>query len=429
MAILTSKKPSATYKSLLQIGTGDNQELDGTLRVVEDGAGNDSSLKLTVTGTAIGGSFVGKVGIGIDAPLGNLHIVKTTSTGLTPHSNGSTLVIDSKDDPAGISILSDSGEKAVIYFGDGASASAYIGQINYDHADNSMEFVTNGTEHMNIQSDGNVGIGITNPPKQLTIAGANTYATMALVNTDANNTISDGVDLGRIYFGGDDPTDNTYQYGAIIQAEAAGDWSGTTDSPSRLQFLTAADGATTAVKMTLDEDGNVGIGATSPTYPLEVVGKGTDDYIALFDNPGTSSADNGIRIKCGDTDHSGDSNTKYIDFQESDGGSSGGIQVSGGNIALYNTSDERLKENIRDTAFKGLETIDKLRMVDFEWISSKNSIECGLIAQELLAVLPQAVVKPSAGDDYYHIRKTDFIYMLLKGVQELSAKVTALENA
>ena len=47
MALLTNKKPSATYKSLLNLGTADNQELDGTLRVVEDGAGNDSALKLS----------------------------------------------------------------------------------------------------------------------------------------------------------------------------------------------------------------------------------------------------------------------------------------------------------------------------------------------------------------------------------------------
>jgi hypothetical protein len=49
MAILTSKKPSATYKSLLQVGTADNQELDSTLRVVEDGAGNDSPLKISTS--------------------------------------------------------------------------------------------------------------------------------------------------------------------------------------------------------------------------------------------------------------------------------------------------------------------------------------------------------------------------------------------
>ena len=51
MADLNSKKPSATFHSLLNLGTADNQTLDSTLRVVEDGRGNDSSLKLS-TGAA-----------------------------------------------------------------------------------------------------------------------------------------------------------------------------------------------------------------------------------------------------------------------------------------------------------------------------------------------------------------------------------------
>ena len=51
MADLNSKKPSATFHSLLNVGTNDNQTLDSTLRVVEDGRGNDSALKLS-TGAA-----------------------------------------------------------------------------------------------------------------------------------------------------------------------------------------------------------------------------------------------------------------------------------------------------------------------------------------------------------------------------------------
>ena len=62
MADLNNKKPSATFHSLLNVGTTDNQTLDGTLRTIEDGRGNDSALKLS-TGAAqvdnikIDGSF------------------------------------------------------------------------------------------------------------------------------------------------------------------------------------------------------------------------------------------------------------------------------------------------------------------------------------------------------------------------------------
>ena len=47
MADLNSKKPSATFHSLLNLGTADNQTLDSSLRVVEDGRGNDSALKIS----------------------------------------------------------------------------------------------------------------------------------------------------------------------------------------------------------------------------------------------------------------------------------------------------------------------------------------------------------------------------------------------
>ena len=41
MADLNNKKPSATFHSLLNVGTTDNQTLDGTLRTIEDGLSED----------------------------------------------------------------------------------------------------------------------------------------------------------------------------------------------------------------------------------------------------------------------------------------------------------------------------------------------------------------------------------------------------
>ena len=53
MANFTSKKPSATYKSILNVGTSDNEELGSSLKVIEDGAGNDSAMRLALTNTFI----------------------------------------------------------------------------------------------------------------------------------------------------------------------------------------------------------------------------------------------------------------------------------------------------------------------------------------------------------------------------------------
>ena len=56
MAILTNKTIASTYQSILNIGTADNQTLDGTLRVVEDGAGNNSVLYLATDSALISGN-------------------------------------------------------------------------------------------------------------------------------------------------------------------------------------------------------------------------------------------------------------------------------------------------------------------------------------------------------------------------------------
>ena len=49
-ANLTAAKPSATYKSLLQVGSTVNQELDSTYRVIEDGLGEDSGAYISTGG-------------------------------------------------------------------------------------------------------------------------------------------------------------------------------------------------------------------------------------------------------------------------------------------------------------------------------------------------------------------------------------------
>jgi hypothetical protein len=55
MADLEGKTIAATYRSVLNVGTSSNQELDGNLRVIEDGAGNDSVLYLATDSALISG--------------------------------------------------------------------------------------------------------------------------------------------------------------------------------------------------------------------------------------------------------------------------------------------------------------------------------------------------------------------------------------
>ena len=128
------------------------------------------------------------------------------------------------------------------------------------------------------------------------------------------------------------------------------------------------------------------------------------------------------------------------------GGSSGTLRfrVDGaGNIYATNTtvvsaSDERLKENIRNSE-EGLAVINQLRPVRFDWKQDQSFNQgldqLGFIAQEVEQVFPEAVgiaPLPSdfAGEDpeYKTVGPSAFIPVLVKALQEASAKIETLEQ-
>jgi len=95
-------------------------------------------------------------------------------------------------------------------------------------------------------------------------------------------------------------------------------------------------------------------------------------------------------------------------------------------------SDARLKENVKD-ATDGLDTVLALKPRRFDWKSGegngkKNQI--GFIAQEVEAVFPDAVdiwEKPDDATEYKSVGSTMLVPVLVKAIQELAAKVSALE--
>jgi hypothetical protein len=93
-------------------------------------------------------------------------------------------------------------------------------------------------------------------------------ASMFIGRFDA--TITQGNGVGQITFGG--TTDETI--GATIAAIADADWTHDTSHPTRLVFSTAPDGDTAPdPRMTIKNDGKVGINKTDPGETLDVVGK------------------------------------------------------------------------------------------------------------------------------------------------------------
>ena len=128
------------------------------------------------------------------------------------------------------------------------------------------------------------------------------------------------------------------------------------------------------------------------------------------------------------------------------------ITLYWGNEKLFTASDRRLKQNIVDTEINGLEKINALRIRDFQWNDpsdvgddyNKRGQWTGMVAQEIIDVLPFTINAPrdsesnpiedavSEEDNQIIPWIVNYGYMvpvLVKAIQELSAKVTALEGA
>ena len=106
-------------------------------------------------------------------------------------------------------------------------------------------------------------------------------------------------------------------------------------------------------------------------------------------------------------------------------------QVGDGTVKYHidKASDKRLKENIAPTQVNAMDIINKLDMVEFNFIENHKHEEVGLIAQEVEKIIPQAISRnPDNEDDFLHIDYNTFVPYLIKAIQELNQKVERLEK-
>ena len=264
--------------------------------------------------------------------------------------------------------------------------------------------------------------------------GTHTSLDGALILERADTSLSDGDELGTIYFTAPDPSDNvgsiavhpgvgigdtTYHYGKIyVEAEAGGSaglWAGK-------MFFDLTDEGTISTIMMLDgENKRVGINDTTPSYTLDVTGdiRVTDDMFVNDDLTVT-----GITLTSNGTDaapgfqlgsandglyHSGGirlmvNNVNEFLFAD------GGAFHADADIVAYSTSvasDIRLKTNIQSIS-SSLDKIKKLRPVEFDWLVDRDAREYGLIAQEVETVVPEIVVEYEAiGDTKEFLQNLD----------------------
>jgi hypothetical protein len=105
--------------------------------------------------------------------------------------------------------------------------------------------------------------------------------------------------------------------------------------------------------------------------------------------------------------------------------------LADGDVIAYNSSDERLKDNIE--VIKGsLDKIDGIRGVEFDWNEKspgwarERGHDIGVIAQEVQKVVPEIVVERKNG--YLGVDYKRLVPLLIESVKELKQEIEILKK-
>jgi predicted heme/steroid binding protein len=379
-AIVEYKSPTRTYSSGL--GT------DGSYFFYDATAGSE---RMRITSG-------GNVGIGTSSPTARLDLGNNVGSANTANQ---------------IALYSLSG---TALYGFGVSAA----QLNYISGGNHSFYNSATTSvQMTITSAGNVGIGTTSPSQRLTIAQTNGYPIIDFYNS--------GTGFGDIGYNAGTTSFNLGSY-----------------STTPLAFYTNG-----SERMRISSGGNVGIGTTSPNAKLDLgTGYGANGEKFLIYNDNTTSALAGTKMGFY-IDRFGESNSVTFLFPYAAGTTSryhvaykdtNNTTITDVCYVTHNStswsfpSDERLK-NVEGVIPDAINKIKELKAVYYtQKRDNQNKRKVGLLAQDLLKVLPEVVDVPDTELDkdgnqrYMSVALADTIPLLVKAIQELKQELDTLKN-
>jgi hypothetical protein len=315
-----------------------------------------------------------------------------------------------------------------------------------------LSFGTNNTERVRIDNAGNVGINANSPTRRLEVAiDAAPAATLAqktaLLLKNNNATGTGGSPCSAALQFAFDPSNPTasieagtfgenffnFTFGSTTAFRInalSGFWSTTGDTKKRfvvdyssdpvvkiglpdwydtgsLAFVNGSGGE----RMRIDASGDIFIGASAATAQgkTQITFDGaTKQGVNIVDSSSAASSTAISFIKSSDT--------------------RGSITVTASATAYNTSSDYRLKQNVEPLA-GGLAKLKSLAPKTFEFKVEPDVKVDGFIAHEVQAVVPQAVTGEKDGEQMQGLDMSKLVPVLVAAVQELTAKVEALEAA
>lgn len=256
-----------------------------------------------------------------------------------------------------------------------------------------MLFAVGSSERMRIDSSGQVGIGMTPTTRLFSLYSAAT-PTLQIVNSTTGTAAGDG---GIVWMSGNDML--------ISNQESA-----------NLKFETSG-----STRVTIDSAGGMFVGQTTALISgmHSIVGSGTTGMLALKNSGNAQVWQTGPAL----------GGNFYVAT------SAGvGMYMVAAATAWTATSDER-KKDIIEPITNGLDKVNSLRSVIGKFKTDDTSVRRAfLIAQDVQAVLPEAVDAEPDADGTLGLRYTDTIPLLVSAIKELktivesqAARIAALE--
>jgi hypothetical protein len=309
-------------------------------------------------------------------------------------------------------------------------------------------------ENSYITAGYNFGLSTSSPAARLHIIGGDgdpsaAHSGDAQLILENNGTTFLEVATGASHFAGLTFSDGTATRGAVLYDHGTG-LGGGADS---LHFQVGG-----SLRAVINSSGDVGIGSLSPTYKLVVSNGGAAGY--EFNVSGLNGGVNTVvynRTTSAYVDSAHFALNYYIFTgstpaevlratsagevwikNTSDQGSYN-LQVGGTGVwgagAYVNGSDERLKKSIATYTDNALDLVNQMRPVTFEYVedySDDRATQIGFVAQDLQEVLQgkeylDGIVKDDA--EHLNVAYQSLIPVLTKAIQELTARIEALEAA